>query len=66
MKSSGTKIFELLALSPTFSDHKPLIFIFQGAVEGKNKLVRWALKLQGKGYVMKYVTGKANVLAPDF
>ena len=42
-----------------------MIFIYRGAADGKSKLIRWALKLQGKGFEVENVKGKANILA-DF
>ena len=46
------------------TDHKRLIYIFKNT-EGKSKLTRWGLKLQQFDLQVKYVAGKANVLA-DF
>jgi len=44
------------------TDHKPLIYIFQGAAS-KAKLMRWSLLLQKYDLRVEYIQGKANVLA---
>ena len=46
------------------TDHKPLIYIFQGAAT-KAKLMRWSLLLQQYDLHVDYIEGKANILA-DF
>lgn len=46
------------------TDHKPLIYIFQGAAT-KAKLMRWTLLLQQYDLRVEHISGKANVLA-DF
>lgn len=46
------------------TDHKPLVYILQGATT-RPKLMRWALLLQRYDIQIEYIEGKANVLA-DF
>ena len=44
------------------TDHCPLVYIFCND-NGKLKLTRWAFKIQALDLKVKYIAGRANILA---